>query len=475
MVQQYFGLFPPLSLAWVAAIAQEHGHKATIIDSRTLGFSIEETIRRIKAYRADAVGFMMTTYMFGESLIWIKAIKKALGLPVIVGGFNLRIYPEESISHEQIDFGVVEQALETLPALLEQMEGQRQFEKVPGLVWKEDGAIRQTPTRPVSFEDFPMPDRHTLPNDLYAEFATERKNFTVMVTSLGCPFHCNFCEAAGYPYNPRSPEKVVDEMEDCRHSNGIREIDIFDYEFTLKRKRTAEICQQIIERNLDITWACRSRVSSVDGPLLEMMAEAGCKRIYYGIETSSDEKLQDLGKDISVKQIQETIQATKDLGIKTLGFFLVGIPGETKKSFRQTVRFAKRLNLDYAQFSKLTAKPGSRLWREKIDKAGSDYWREYILGRVEDRELDRPWTDLTNEEINSLARWAYLQFYTRPGFLLRSLFKVKMWGELKRKTRALFSMMFSQEKKAKADERFKAYQENPKSRLRVYYENVKRK
>ena len=94
--------------------------------------------------------------------------------------------------------------------------GRPDFETVPGLVYKKDGQITITPhPQKISFDDFPNPARHLLPNELYAEFPTERRNFTVMVTSLGCPYGCAFCEAGRTPYNPRSPEKVVAEMEEC--------------------------------------------------------------------------------------------------------------------------------------------------------------------------------------------------------------------------------------------------------------------
>ena len=187
IVQKYFGMFPPLSLAWVAAIARDAGHEVTIVDARTLRLTKEEVRERLKEFKPDIMGFMMTTYMFVDTMEWIRYLKKELQVPVVVGGYNLRVYPRESISHPEIDYGVVEQALETLPQLLSALEGRRKLEDVVGLVYKDNGRIMLNAPRPVSFEKFPFPARDLLPNDLYAEFPTERKNFTVMVTSLGCP------------------------------------------------------------------------------------------------------------------------------------------------------------------------------------------------------------------------------------------------------------------------------------------------
>ena len=108
--------------------------------------------------------------------------------------------------------------------------------------------ITPEPERMVDFDSFPMPARHLLPNHLYAEFPTERRNFTVLVSSLGCPRRCLFCEAGGTPHNSRSPATVVAEMEECHRRHAIREVDIFDYEFPCNRSRTLEICRGLREK-----------------------------------------------------------------------------------------------------------------------------------------------------------------------------------------------------------------------------------
>jgi radical SAM superfamily enzyme YgiQ (UPF0313 family) len=459
VVQKYFGMFPPLSLAWTAAIARQAGHDVALIDARTLNLPKEEVLGRLKLFNPRILGFMMTTYMFPDTLKWIKYLKSNLGnIPVVVGGYNLRVYPKESISHDEIDFGVVEHALDTVPQLFEALEGKRKLEDVVGLVYKKEGNILLNPPKRVNFDKYPNPARDLLPNELYAEFPTERKNFTVMVTSLGCPCGCEFCEAGRTEYNPRSPITVVNEMQECSKKYGIKEIDIFDYDFTVDKRRVAEICYLIMQRNLDITWACRSRID-LDLGILEKMKEAGCRRIYYGIESGSQEILDRVNKNITLDQIRTTIRHTKKLGIKALGFFLIGAPGDTLKTVRQTVKFARELDLDYAQFSKCLAKPLTPLWEMAVKETGKDYWKDWVLGKEKDKELPRPWTELTNEQIDALAKWAYISFYCRPGFLVKSVIGVKSWSEFKRKMRGLFDMLFSQEKRSKADKNFVAYHE----------------
>ncbi len=458
IVQKYFGMFPPMSISWVASIAREAGHDVTIIDARTLNLTMEETLHRLKEFKPDIMGFMMTTYMFQDTLEWIRYLKKALNIPVVVGGYNLRVYPEESLSHPEIDYGCVEHAYHTVPQLFEALEGKRELKDVAGLVYKEDGEIKITPTQPVVFEDFPTPARDLLPNELYAEFPTERKNFTVMITSLGCPFKCTFCEAGKTPYNPRSPKIVVDEMEECYRKHGVREIDIFDYDFTVDKKRVMDICAEMKKRKLDILWACRSRVD-IDADMLAAMADAGCGRIYYGIESGLQESLDRMQKGITLEQVRQTIKVTKSLGMRALGFFIIGSPGDTRKSVKQTVKFAKSLDLDYVQFSKCLAKPLTPLWKKMVEEEDQDYWAEWIKGNEKDRPLPRPWTELSNDELDELAKWAYVSFHSRLSFLFKATLKVRSFSEFRRKVQGFFEMVFSQEKVSTEDKDFVAYHE----------------
>ena len=462
ITQKYFGLFPPLSLAWVAAIAEQAGHDVRIIDARTLQLSKQDTVELLKKFNPDILGFMMTTYMFPDTLAWIKFIKKQINVPVMVGGYNLRVYPEESISYREIDFGIIEHAYYTLPALLKEIETKtNNFANVPGLVYKKDGKIIKTDhPQVINFDLFPKPARHLLPNELYAEFPTERRNFNIMVTSLGCPFKCKFCEAGKTPFNPRSAENVVQEIEDCYYKYAIREIDIFDYEFTGNRKRVLEICALLKQKNLDIIWACRSRIDTVDSELLAIMYETGCRRIYFGIESGSQEILDTINKNQTLAQAVDIISCCRKVGIKTLGFFLIGAPNETEVTIKKTVKFAKSLDLDYVQFSKCLAKPLTPLWKDLVDKTKADYWKDWILGEEVDRQLERPWTILTNEQIDKLAKQAYLSYYFRPKFLIKALVQLKSLQEFKRKLFALFEMMFSQENRSKKNKKFHAFNEN---------------
>lgn len=460
VVQRYFGVFPPLNEMWVAGIAEQAGHECIIVDARTLKLSKAEVVEILERFQPDLVGFRATTYMFPDMLEWARYVKQHLDVPIIIGGYNLRVYPQESLMHPEIDFGCVNSALYTVPGLLDELaSGSGRFDEVPGLVFKKGDEIIQTPPHDPAerFEDYPRPARHLVPNELYAEFPTTRRNFTLVVTSKGCPKRCTFCEAGGTPYDPRSPESVVDEIEECVREYNIHEVDFFDYEFPMVRKRTLRICKEIQRRNLDVIWACRSRVDSVDAELLREMRDAGCQRIYFGIESVHQEVLDAVQKDITIEKVVETMRLCKELGIMRLGFFLIGNPGETERMVYENVKFAEELDLDYVQFSKLLAKPWTPLWREMVEKTGVDYWRDWVLGTETDRALPRHWTDLPSDDVDRIARNCYAKFSSRLGYLLKQTFKCGSFYEFRRKLGAYLEMMFRQEKVAKADPDFVAY------------------
>ncbi|MDP6525909.1 MAG: radical SAM protein [Kiritimatiellia bacterium] len=468
-MQRYFGLFPPLSLGWVAAIAEKSGHDVDIIDARTLRLTPEQVLRQLKETKPDVIGFMMTTYMYRETLEWIRYMKQNMPqVKVIVGGYNLRVYPQASVLPEEIDYGCFNSAYNTVPALLAALENNSSLDDVTGLIYKRGDRIIETDHgEEPDFDAYPNPARHLLPNELYAEFPTERKNFTVMVTSKGCPMGCLFCEAGRTQYNPRSVETVINEMQECHDRFGIREIDIFDYEFLIDRKRAMAICDEMIKRKLDVIFACRARIDSVDEDILKRMKAAGCNRIYFGVESGLQDMLDRVDKGITIEQVRETIKMTKRHGIRALGFFMTGLPGETRDTLESTVKFAMSLDLDYVQFSKTTAKPLTQLWRDLVKETGHDYWREYILGKAEEAVLPRPWTDLSNEELDYLTKQAYTRFHSRPFFLLKSAMQVRSFDEFKRKFMAWLAMQFRQEKVSKADDEFVAYCEN-KGKLNWY-------
>lgn len=443
VVDEDFGLLPPINLAWAAAIAEKAGHHVQLIDARAEGLSLSKVLQCLRSFGTEAAGFYFSTYMFHDTLAWARAVREALKVPILAGGVNLSLYPRETLATGVVDYGVSGLAVDALPALLDALERDRDPAGIPGVVWRRGDEIGLAPPRVDrgAFARHPFPARHLLPNDRYYSITSQRRHFTVMLTSTGCPQHCSFCPIAHIPYRVRPVDQVLAEVEQCVHGLGIREIDFFDADLAASRGRLRDLCDGLRDRRLDLEWSCRSCIDSLDRPTLARMAEAGCRKVYLGIETPDDMLLQKMQKRLDTSRVQEVIRAAQEVGIRPLGFFMTGVPGETRRTILRTIRYALSLGLDYAQFSRTIAKPGTDLHRQVCQMTRSDPWREWVLGsRAEDR-LPTPWTDLSAREVEAWTKAAYLAFYFRPGYLGHAVARFRSPDEAIRSARTAARMI----------------------------------
>lgn len=443
VVDDDFGVLPPVNLAWAAAIAESAGHAVAMVDAQAERLSVETTIERLRAFGAEAVGFYFSTYMFHDTLAWARKIRAALGVPILAGGINVGLYPAETMSYPEIDVALNGQAYESLPRLLDALERGIEPAGIPGACYRKGEELVMVPpdSRLRAFAKYPFPARHLLPNERYYSITSQLRNFTVMLTQMGCPQKCSFCPISRVPYQARAVDSVLSEVDECVRRYDIREIDFFDADFVVGRRRAEDICRGLIERKHPLEWSCRACVDSLDRDMLRLMADAGCRKVYIGIETASPENLRRMNKRLEVSRVQQVIRDAQDLGIHPLGFFMTGVPGETRQTLRNTIRYSVSLGLDYAQFSRTIAKPGTGLHDEVTRVTGIDHWREWVLGRVPERRLPNPWTELSDREIEFWTQVAYLTFYFRPGYVGKAVARFRSMDETVRSVRTAARML----------------------------------
>jgi len=443
VVSREFGTFPPLGNGFAAAIAERAGHETMLIDAHAERLTPAQVLERLRPFDPHALGFLCTAYMFQDTFRFISHLKAETGLPVIAGNYAMELYPRELLSFPEIDYGIYGSALDAFPALLAALEAGAPVPDAPGICHKRDGQVVINPParKGDDFSRLPIPKRDGLPHPLYHSAMSKRKNLTNMITMKGCPARCNFCHIHGVPYSGRSPAGVVEEMALCHQRFGVREFEIFDPSFTARRSRIMEVCRGILDEGLDLDFAVRARVDQVDHELLAWMSRAGCARILYGFESGSQRILDQMKKGITLEQIRRAVRMTQDVGIKVIGFFLVGSPGETEQTVEETVRFALDLGIEYAQFHKVMPKPETELNELTMAELGYDYWREYVLGNVPEMRLPAPWTGMTQDRVEQLAIAAYKRFYMRPGYIAGTLLGVKSGEELWRYLRSGVGML----------------------------------
>ncbi|MDP2922221.1 MAG: radical SAM protein [Candidatus Omnitrophota bacterium] len=442
-VAENYGVFPCLSLAYVAAVFESCGCTVQFIDANALSLSKEEVLKLVKDFNPDLLCFTITTYLFHQTLEWVKYLKQNTGIRIIVGGMHLSLYPKETLTNEWIDYAIVGEAETVLPNFIKALSKNKGVKKVKGLCFKEKGRIVFTgvPGLLKDINSAPFPARHLLPNEKYYSFISKRKNFTGIITTRGCPYKCIFCEQGNKPYRKRSAFNVVDEIEECYNNYKIREIDVFDSSFSIDKRRVLSICKELKKRNLDVSWSIRTRVDLVNEEMLKAMKDSGCTRIYYGIESGDQKILETIRKTTDLELIKKTVYTTKKIGIDTFGYFMIGNPGETKETVLKTIKLAKSLDLDYAQFSKVSSLPGTELYELLKKDLGYDYWREYTLDESKRMTLPRHNCSFSEEEVDCFIKHAYKQFYFRPGYVFKSLKRLKSFWELKRGFKAALSMI----------------------------------
>jgi radical SAM superfamily enzyme YgiQ (UPF0313 family) len=454
-VMKHFGHMPNIQLLYVAAILEKLGQEIAYFDIVGMGISNAALEARLKSFDPHLVGLSVFTSHFHSAKSWAAYLKSFLSeAKIILGGVHTSIFPTETLKYvPEADFACVGEAEMVLPEFIRLWEEKESLEGLQGLVWRNGDNIQFAgfPELCLDLDSVPFPARHLIPNHKYFHFISTLRNYTVFNSSRGCPFHCIFCEASGTRWRARSAENVVSEFEVCYEKYGIREIDMFDSSFTVNKKRVLDICRLLIAKGLNkkIIWDVRSRVDAVDEEMLDALKEAGCYRIFYGIESGNSQILEKLRKGVDKGRIEQIIKKSDKLGISGFGYFLIGSPGETPETVRETIDFAKKLPLDFAIMNCLVAFPQTELYDSYyLPHVAHDFWADYISSEQPNTEfMGRPWTDMDHAQLQKLAHRAMLEFYFRPRQIRRAIRSVRSSEQFRRYCAAGLDMLWSYAKK----------------------------
>ncbi|MEM3101620.1 MAG: radical SAM protein [Candidatus Nitrosotenuis sp.] len=424
---------PPLGLTYLSALLRNKGYEVNLIEANALNLTKNQILKQLNTFKPDYLLYTSITDNFQKTLSWIKEIRAEYNKPVIIGGPHMEIYPEETLTHDCIDYGVVGDGWETLPELLEALGQKRDLREIKGLVFRRDGKVILTEPRPkrVSLEDVPFPARDLLPLEKYDTILSKARPITIMITALGCPFKCTYC-CTDTNLRVRSPEHVIAEVEECITKYGIKEIEFYDETFTVNKKKMNRFLDLVEEKNLKFLWSVRTRVDCVDKELLNRMARNGCIRVNFGIESGDEDILRSVNRPMKLDKIRESVRWAKESGIMTFGFFMIGLPQDTKETIEKTLKFMLELDLDFMQLNKFTPLPNSKIYEEHKARTGMDFWREYTLGNVTSDDLRRDYLKISEKELDKYLIKGYRQFYYRPRYIWKKFLSVKSFKEFKR-------------------------------------------
>ena len=426
-------VLPPLGLAYLAAVLESAGHEVKQIDANALRMNPDEVVHMVAGLSPDAIGLTCVTPLFPVVTHISRSLKEVLPkTPIIVGGPQVTIMPELTMENTAFDYGIEGEAEISMPLVLEAISGRVPPVDVGGALYRNNGAVvLGGPAEVMPIDEIPFPSRDGLPNDKYFDMTTESRRVSSIMTARGCPYKCAFCERyiRGGHYRMRSADSVVAELEQLVTKYGCTEVVIYDDTFTANKKRTTEICEKILERGLKFKWDCRTRVDCVEPELLGLMARAGCSRISFGVESASENVREVFNKGITIDQVKEAFEWTRAAGIRILAYFMLGAPGETRESIKETLALSVALNPDFAYYSVVVPYPGTDLYDHAVNEGliGFDYWKKYVQteGTLVEPVPMFEHDDVTRAHLVSTLKSAYLRFYLRPSYILRRFGSIK--------------------------------------------------
>jgi len=356
---RYNGLVvtPPMGIGYLSGYLKRHGHECHIVDAQRDNLTLAQTVAEILALKPDAVGVTCLTAFYGETVALCQALKKQTRIPydvpVLVGGVHPTALPEDTLTDTGADHVFVGEAE---AEILKFANGERLGQIVPC------GPIQ-------NLDDIGWADWEGLGKYPYAPWGAvaRHSNRGYLMTTRGCPYSCTFCAAPMFTERHlrfRSIPDVVDELQYLITRGGIAEFVIVDDNFTARRSHTQSFCEEILRRGIKMDWACENgiRADRVDQELLRLMHRAGCYRVAFGVESANPDILRRCKKQETIGDITKAIGWAKDTGMEVRGCFIVGLPGETEQTLKETYDWARASRLDQAAFTILSVLPGSELY-----------------------------------------------------------------------------------------------------------------
>ena len=434
---------PPLGVAYVAAALEKAGFQVKILDNYLLKQPIDHVKLEIKRLSPEIVGISCGSVTYRRCIETAKAVKEVLpSCKVVVGGPHPSFMPDSMLQHPEIDYVVLgegERAIVELAINITKCEDDSAIATIPGIAYRHEEKMIKTAPRFISdLDQIPYPARHLLPMHLYdrtIEFLSVRPVDTMNVIR-GCPYNCAFCEIKnlwGQTCRAFSPHRVVEEIDHLVKNYGSKGIYFVGDNFTIQKRETVEICKLIKKYKLDIEWVCDTRVDLISRELLKEMKDAGCRTVWFGVESGSPPILKKINKGITLEQAAHAFKLCREEGIQTASSFMLGIPGETTKDMKTTFKFAKKLDPDWCQFNIFIAYPFSSLYEEILQKG--------LYDQVEDFVAYVKTEEFNYESVLEVQRRFHLSFNRSPKRILR---KIRREGFLTalRKNLRLLSLTF---------------------------------
>lgn len=429
---------PSMSLAMIAGSLIKEGFTVKIVDLIFMNVDETDSIvkKEVSCFKPDIVGVTATTPLFYEA-DQISQVTKTVSPDIltVLGGPHSSSLPFDSLKESSFDLVVVGEG----EMAIKEIAKTNHHKGIKGVYCKEDidgqalfSEVQRTDVIPI--DDLPLPALHLFDARNYICPRVIARNNPVgpIEMSRGCVFNCTFCnkKVHGRRFRVKTPKRVIEELLILKKL-GYREFHVLDDQFTTDIDKAKEICLEIIRNKINMTWNLRTgvRVDRIDKEFLELAKRSGCYQLGIGFESGNQACLDRMEKGIKLKQAIKAAQMIRKAGIELVGFFILGFPGETTKTMEETIKFAIKLNLDYAKATILVPFPGTEIYDE-FEKKGlikTKDWSKYNFHNAHEI-YQHP--SLSWDCLNYYYDLFHRCFYLRPNYLIKRGWKSIIQGRL---------------------------------------------
>ncbi len=406
-------LWPPLGLLYIASSLRARGRtNVKVLDAFCRNLNGEQLASQVAAERPDVFGVNCSTHTFLDAVDALRRIHEARPeTTLVMGGYHSTFAAEKILrDYPFVDYVIKGEAEHAFPDLLDRLEAGKRPADVSGITYLDDGKPVSQPLVVIKdLDTLPFPDRGLLGDLEYGYFHQNIRltygKFTTIVSSRGCPFACTYCSCAAFSqrrWRARSADNVVDELEGL-YDQGYENVVFVDDNFTLKRTRVAEICQEIHKRGIRMRFYCEGRVDNAPYEMLRTMKKAGFEVIYFGVESPSPHVLEYYRKGTTAAKAVKAVADAKRAGMIVVTSFIIGAPVESEADIQHTIAFIRSLRPHAVQVNILDCLVGTPIWDDFV-KAG-------IVGPADWKRNHRIWeyreNGLSQDRLGELSQDAY--------------------------------------------------------------------
>jgi radical SAM superfamily enzyme YgiQ (UPF0313 family) len=411
--------FAVLGLGYLAAVLEKNNFQVDVIDCQVSKLTFEQTKEEIAKRKPDIVGLTASTLSYKSGLKIIQLAKEVNpNILTLMGGPHVTFWDTQALEEcPQLDLIVRKEGEYTLLEVAQRVEAKQGFEGVLGITYRNGGKIVKNEDRPYieNLDELPYPARHLWP----MEQLRKNEDIIYLIASRGCVFWCNFCATVrmhGRKYRFRSPESVVEELEYLHKTFGVDTFTFCDDAFTVDQARVEKICREILDRKLQIKWNCGTRVDMLTKELLIKMKEAGCISVWFGVESGTQQVLDEMNKGITTEQTVRVLGWVREVGLRPVPNVILGFPSETKKSAWRTIHYAEKLSpKDVPFYNIATPFPGTPMYDQVVENGWlkvTDFDRYDTATPIFETPL------LKMKVLKEIRQQAFNHFYLRRAYYL---------------------------------------------------------